>query len=98
MFLVVLIADIVRKGLPAFTQHSLLLDVAGAGRSRAAGQAGAIRVAIRGADYFPLYARCAQGAPSRASRAAAAERTLTRLLSTGAADALRDRLSSPTRA
>ena len=64
IFLVVLIADIVRKGLPAFTQYSLLLDVAvpadlvePAKRSDP--------VAIRSADYFPLHARRAQGGDSR---------------------------------
>ena len=88
VFLVVLIADIVRKGLPAFTQHSLLLDVAvpadlvePAKRNDP--------VAIRSADYFPVTRDALKAAiPGIESRGA--ERTLTRLLSTGAADRLRE--------
>ena len=86
IFLVVLIADIVMKGLPAFTQTSLLLDVAippdlvePAKRNDP--------VAIRSADYFPLVRDALNAAiPDIESRSA--EKTLTRLLSTGAADRL----------
>jgi phosphate transport system permease protein len=90
VFLVVLITDIVSKGLPAFTQHSLVLDVpvpADAfdpqGRNAAA--------TIRSADYFPI-TRDALKAAIPGIEGRGPERTLARLLSTGASDLLRDRL------
>ncbi|MDX2205164.1 MAG: phosphate ABC transporter permease PstA [Hyphomicrobiaceae bacterium] len=86
VFLVVLIADIIIKALPALTQHSLVLDVAVPSdlvdpgkRSDAA--------AIRSADYFPVTRDALKAAiPGIESRSA--ERTLTRLLSNGTADKL----------
>jgi phosphate transport system permease protein len=86
VFLVVLIADIVRKGLPAFTHHSLVLDVA-VPADLVEAQKRNDPVAIRSADYFPLVRDALKAAiPGIESRGA--ERTLTRLLSTGAADRL----------
>ncbi len=87
VFLVVLLADILAKGLPAFTQHSLTLSV-----PVPAEEFGDKSVsAIRGADYFPVTREALKAAiPGIESRSG--ERTLTRLLSTGAPDVLRDRL------
>lgn len=87
VFLVVLLADILSKGLPAFTQHSLTLSV-----EVPATEFGDKSVtAIRGADYFPITRDALKAAiPGIESRSG--ERTLTRLLSTGAPDVLRDRL------
>ena len=86
IFLVVLIADIVRKGLPAFTQYSLLLDVA-VPEDLVDPQKRNDPVAIRSADYFPVTRDALLAAvPGLESRAA--EKTLTRLLSSGAADRL----------
>ncbi|HZN28587.1 MAG TPA: DUF3333 domain-containing protein, partial [Xanthobacteraceae bacterium] len=86
VFLVVLIADIIVKALPAFTQSSLLLDVAiPADLVEPAKRTDP--VALRSADYFPLTRDALKAAiPGIDSRSA--ERTLTRLLSTGAADRL----------
>ena len=90
IFLVILITDIVLKGLPAFTQHSLVLDVAVP--VDAIGAPGSINAAaIRGADYFPI-TRDALKAAVPGIEGRGAERTLTRLLSTGGSDVLRDRL------
>ncbi|NJO33723.1 MAG: phosphate ABC transporter permease PstA [Rhodospirillales bacterium] len=87
VFLVVLLADILMKGLPAFTQHSVTLSVpvpADAFGDKSVS-------AIRGADYFPITRDALKAAiPGIESRSG--ERTLTRLLSTGAPDVLRDRL------
>lgn len=87
IFLVVLLADILAKGLPAFTQHSVTLSV-----PVPAEEFGDKSVsAIRGADYFPVTRDALKAAiPGIESRSG--ERTLTRLLSTGAPDVLRDRL------
>jgi phosphate transport system permease protein len=86
VFLVVLIADIVRKGLPAFTQHALVLDVA-VPADLVDPQMRNDPVAIRGADYFPVMRDALKAAiPNVESRSA--EKTLTRLLSAGAANRL----------
>lgn len=88
IFLVTLIADIVIKGLPAFTQYSLALDVA-VPADLVTPQQKSDPVAIRSADYFPVTRDALQAAiPGIQSRAG--ERALTRLLSSGAADHLRD--------
>jgi len=88
VFLVVLIADIVRKGLPAFMHHSLVLDVA-VPADLVPPQSRNDPIAIRSADYFPVTRDALKAAiPNIEGRGA--ERTLTRLLSTGAADGLRD--------
>ncbi len=85
-FLVALIADIVVKGLPAFTQYSLLLDVSVPVDLVEPAQRND-PVAIRSADYFPLVRDALKAAiPDIESRSA--EKTLTRLLSAGAADRL----------
>ena len=89
VFLVVLLIDIVLKGLPAFTQHSITLNV-----EVPASEFGDKSVAaIRGADYFPITRDALKAAiPGIESRSG--ERTLTRLLSTGAPDVLRDKLAA----
>jgi phosphate transport system permease protein len=90
VFLVVLIGDILAKGIPAFTQHALMLDVPvpadAFGAQRAPPES-----EIRGADYFPV-TRDALKAAIPGIEGRSAERTLTRLLSTGAPDVLVERL------
>ena len=90
VFLVVLLVDVLIRGLPAFTQHSLVLDVAVP--ADAFGAPGDKDLAkIRGGDYFPI-TRDALKAAIPGIEERGAERTLTRLLSTGAPDILRQRL------
>ena len=87
---VVLIADVLIRGIPAFWQHYLVLDVtvdpeavSSGGKTDAA--------TIRSADYFPLTQAALDAAiPNIKSRSA--QKQLTRLLSTGAADELREKL------
>jgi phosphate transport system permease protein len=88
VFLVVLILDILRNGLPAFWQHSLVLDVPV--QAEVVDPEGKKDLAaIRGADYFPLTRDALKSAiPGIESRSA--ERRLTDLLSSGAADDLRE--------
>ena len=87
VFLVALIADIVQKGLPAFMHHSLVLNVA-VPADLVPPQSRSDAVAIRSADYYPVTRDALKAAiPNIEGRSA--ERTLTRLLSTGAADRLR---------
>jgi phosphate transport system permease protein len=85
-FLVMLIADIVRKALPAFTQYSLLVDVAVPADLVPADKR-TDPVAVRSADYFPVL-RDALNAAIPGIESRSAEKALTRLLSTGAADRL----------
>lgn len=90
VFLVVLFADILRNGLPAFWQHSLVLDVA-VPADAVDPQGKKDVAAIRSADYFPV-TRDALNAAIPGIEGRQAQRLLTQLLSTGAADPLRDRL------
>jgi phosphate transport system permease protein len=90
LFVGALIFDIIRNGIPAFTQHSLTMDVAVPADFVPADKR-SDPLAIRGADYFPVTRDALKAAiPGIESRRG--ERTLTRLLSTGAPDVLRDRL------
>ena len=90
VFVAVLIADVMTRGVPAFWQHSLALDVpVGAEIVAPAGKTDA--TTIRGADYYLLTRRVLDTAiPGIEGRNA--QKLLTRLLSIGAADALRERL------
>lgn len=92
VFVVVLIADVLNRGLPAFWQYQLVLDVRVDRDAVSAG--GKVDAAsIRGADYYLLTKAALETAiPGEMSRSA--QKQLTRLLSTGAADALRQRLVS----
>jgi len=90
VFVVALVTNIVVTGAPSFREHSLVLDVAvpadlaGPADSRNA-------AAIKGADYFPLTRDALKTAiPGIESRSG--ERILTRLVSTGATNDLRDKL------
>lgn len=90
LFLVLLLINIVVGGWPAFWQHSLKLEVEakaeamGLDKKRDA-------VAIRGADYFPVVRDALKAAiPGVESRTG--ERTLSRLVSTGAPDVIREKL------
>jgi phosphate transport system permease protein len=92
VFLVVLMADIVRNALPAFTQHSLVIDVPVS--AEAIDPGGKKDVAtIMGADYFPI-TRDALNTLVPGIEGRAAQRALTGLLSSGAADALRSQLAA----
>lgn len=90
IFVVVLIADVMGRGLPAFWQHSLVLDVHVDPAAVSSG--GKVDAAsIRGADYYPLTKAALESVfPGELSRKA--DKQLTRLLSTGAADRLRNEL------
>ena len=88
VFLVVLIADIVVKGLPAFTQHSLLLDVA-VPADPSCRRARTIQPPSAAPTISPI-TRDALKAAIPGIEGRSAERTLARLLSTGAPDVLRD--------
>ncbi|MEQ1710725.1 MAG: phosphate ABC transporter permease PstA [Hyphomicrobium sp.] len=90
VFVVVLLADVFMRGLPAFWQHRIVLDVPVA--ADAFGEPGKVDAAsIRSGDYFPITkAALSQAIPGIESRSA--EKQLNRLLSTGAPDGLRDLL------
>ncbi len=90
VFVVILLADVFVRGLPAFWQHRLVLDVPVA--ADAFGAPGSVdAAAIRGGDYYPVTkAALAKAIPGIESRSA--ERQLNRLLSTGAPDILRETL------
>jgi phosphate transport system permease protein len=91
VFLVALISNIVMKGLPAFTQYSLLLDVA-IPVDLVEPEKLKDPVAIRSADYFPVTRDALMAAiPGIESRAG--EKALTRVLSSGASDYLSHRLA-----
>lgn len=90
LFLAVLVVDIFAKGLPAFWQHALLLEVPVTAEV-VDPQGTRSTEAIRGADYFPLMRAALETAiPGIEGRGA--RKQLARLLSTGAGDVLRDRL------
>ncbi len=95
LFLAVLMIDIMVRGLPSFWQHSLVLEVPVAA-DVVDPQGKGDRAAIMGADYFPLMRAALEKAiPGIESRSASKQ--LTRLLSVGAPDKLRDMLvSDPT--
>jgi len=88
VFLVVLIADIVVKGLPAFWQHSLYLDVALPAET-VDPKGNRDTAEIRGADYNAL-ARAALAAAIPGIEGRTAKKQLNELLSSGAADNLRE--------
>ena len=87
VFLVVLLADVVRRGIPAFVEHSLILDVplktediAPDGKRDPA--------TLRQVDYFPVLRDALKAAiPGIESRGG--ERTLTRVVSGAAGDTIR---------
>ena len=90
VFLVVLIADILVRGLPAFWQHSVVMDVT-ADRSVISPDGKADATTIRGADYFPL-TQAALDAEIPGIKSRAARKQLTRLLSSSAGEDLRNKL------
>jgi len=90
LFLVVVLADILIKGLPAFTQYHLLLDI---NVSQADVDPSGTRKpeAIRSGDYQALVRNKLRGLfPNVQSRSD--RRALDGLLSSGAADVLRERV------
>lgn len=91
VFLVALISNIVMKGLPAFTQYSLLLDVT-IPADLVEPEKQKDPVAMRSADYFPVTRDALMAAiPGIESRAG--EKALTRVLSSGAGDHLSNKLA-----
>lgn len=90
LFLVVLLTSIVSKGLPAFWQHSLLLDVT-ASQDAIDPSGKNDPVAIRGADFFPILRDALTAVVPVESRSG--EKSLTRLLSNGAANGLGEELA-----
>ena len=91
VFLVALISNVVMKGLPAFTQYSLLLDVA-IPADLVEPEKQKDPVAMRSADYFPVTRDALMAAiPGIESRAG--EKALTRVLSSGAGDHLSNKLA-----
>lgn len=91
VFLVALISNVVMKGLPAFTQYSLLLDVA-IPADLVEPDKQKDPVALRSADYFPVTRDALMAAiPGIESRAG--EKALSRVLSSGAGDHLSNKLA-----
>ena len=91
VFLVALISNVVMKGLPAFTQYSLLLDVT-IPADLVEPEKQKDPVAMRNADYFPVTRDALMAAiPGIESRAG--EKALTRVLSSGAGDHLSNKLA-----
>jgi phosphate transport system permease protein len=89
-FLAVLLLDVITKAMPAFTATSLHLDVA-IPADFVAPEQRSDPVAIRSADYLSLTRQALKSAiPGIQGRGP--ERTLVRLLSSGAADELRERI------
>jgi phosphate transport system permease protein len=92
IFLAVLLIDVFTKALPAFTINSLTLDVPVPADLVAPDQK-YDPAAIRNADYLPVM-RDALKAAIPGIKGRVPERTLIRLLSSGAADDLRERLAA----
>jgi phosphate transport system permease protein len=90
VFLGFLLVDLVRNSIPAFTHHSLVLDVAVPNNLVPADKRNDPG-AIRSADYFPV-TRDAMKAVIPGVQSRANERALVRLLSTGASTELVNRL------
>ncbi len=92
VFVVVLIGDVLSRGLPAFWQYSLVLDVNVDPAAVSSG--GKVdEASIRSADYYPLTKAALESAiPGELSRSA--QKQLVRLVSTDAAMPLRDKLVS----
>ncbi|MGL4397797.1 MAG: phosphate ABC transporter permease PstA [Hyphomicrobium sp.] len=90
VFVVAILLDILFKGLPAFTQHSLVLDVPVAADVVDPNGARAPDD-LKSADYFAL-ARNALIAAVPGVEGRAARKSLTGLLSSGAANDLRNRI------
>lgn len=90
-FVVLLLGDIVRRGIPAFFQHQAVLDVKVPADAFGPADKTPDVAAIRGGDYFPI-TRDALKAAIPGIEGRSQERVLTRLLSSGAADVLRTKL------
>ena len=90
LFLAALIFDVVKRALPAFVEHVVELEVPLPADALAAG--GKVDAAsIRAADYFPIVKEALDRAiPGIEGRSA--QKQLSRLISSGAGDAVRDRL------
>jgi phosphate transport system permease protein len=90
-FVVLLLGDIVRRGVPAFFQHQAVLDVKVPADAFGPADKTPDVAAIRGGDYFPI-TRDALKAAIPGIEGRSQERVLTSLLSSGAADVLRTKL------
>ena len=94
VFLVVLLTDVIRRGIPAFFEHSLVIDVPLKTEDIAPGGK-RDPASLRQVDYFPVLRDALKAAiPGIESRGG--ERTLTRLASGAASDTIRAHvLSNP---
>lgn len=91
-FLAVLLVDVFTKAMPAFTTHSLVLDVA-IPNDLVPPEQKSDPAAIRNADYLAVMRQTLRTAlPGIQGRGP--ERTLIRLLSTGAPDDIRERIAA----
>lgn len=92
VFVVVLIGDVLSRGLPAFWQYSLVLDVHVDPAAVSSG--GKVdEASIRSADFYPLTKAALESMfPGELSRKA--QKQLVRLVSTDAAMPLRDELAA----
>jgi phosphate transport system permease protein len=90
VFVVVLIGDVLSRGLPAFWQYSLVLDVPVDAAAVSSG--GKVdEASILAADYYPLTKAALEAVfPGELTRNA--QKQLVRLVSTDAAQPLRDKL------
>lgn len=90
LFLAMLIVDIVKRAMPAFIEHVVELEVPLPAEALASG--GKVDAqSIRSADYFPIIKEALDKViPGIEGRSA--QKQLSRLISTGAGDAVRDRL------
>ena len=90
IFLVIVLADIVARGLPAFWQHKLLLDVT-VDRAEVDPQGTRDPATIRAGDFQALVRNALRAEfPSVSDRAG--RRLLDGILSSGASDPLRERV------
>ncbi len=90
VFVVVLIGDVLSRGLPAFWQYSLVLDVP-VDAAAVSSDGKVDEASIRAADYYPL-TRAALEAVFPGELTRSAQKQLVRLVSSDAAQPLRDKL------
>ena len=96
VFIAVVIVDIVGKGLPAFWQHSLTLDIpVSAEAVDPAGSRDPAKMATEGDFAVPIRDALSAAFPGNTSRAQ--RRLLTGLVSTGASEQLRERVTADPR-
>jgi phosphate transport system permease protein len=96
VFIAVVIVDIVAKGLPAFWQHSLTIDIPVSAQAvDPAGSRDPAKMAAEGDFAIPIRDALSAVFPGNTSRAQ--RRLLTGLVSTGASEQLRERVTADPR-